>query len=207
MLVRDRMISAGKRVSATLPITSLIETSDQSAASWLPVVDQEGRLIGILTRSDIQKVKEYLVSEKNDSDKKLFAQDFARTNFLFVTENTPIEEATRIMIDYNVSDLPVVKDGFYTGIITEKILLRVLMEITAARRQGVRLTVQLENKSGSLLTLLELIRDQQGTIHGLCTYCAVESEYMITTMRVEGVDKYSLKQALRASGHTVIDIR
>ena len=129
------------------------------------------------------------------------------SRFLFVTEKTPIEEAARIMFDYDMSELPVVKDGYYTGIITEKTMLRVLMEITGARRQGIRLMVQMENKNGELLNLLELIRDQNGTVQGLCTYCAPENEYMIVTMRVDEVDKYNLKQEIRNLGIKVIDIR
>ena len=91
--------------------------------------------------------------------------------------------------------------------INVKNMLRVLMEITGARRQGVRLMVEIENKSGELANLLGLIRDQNGTIQGLCTYCAHENEYMIVTIRVEGVDKYSLKQEVRNMNYKVIDIR
>ena len=129
------------------------------------------------------------------------------TKYLSVTEKTPVEEAVRIMIDYDISDLPVIKDGYFSGVITEKIMLRILMEITGARRQGVRLMVELENKNGEILHLLELIRDQNGTVQGICTYCAQENEYQIVTMRVEGVDKYILKQAVRNMGCKVIDIR
>lgn len=207
MLVRERMISAELRVSANLPISSVIEIYERSGVAWLPVIDQEGRLMGLLMPQDIQKARKALSSAENDPEKKLLASDFIRNNILFVTENTPIEEAARMMIDYDVADLPVVRDGFYTGVITEKIMLRVLMEITAARRQGVRISVELENRTGALLELLELIRELQGTIQGLCTYCAQESAYMIGTMRVEGVDKYNLKQALRNAGYKVLDIR
>ena len=55
--------------------------------------------------------------------------------------------------------------------------------------------------------VLELIRDQGGTVEGICTYCANVNEYLIATMRVEDVDKYALKQAVRNMGYKVIDIR
>ena len=137
----------------------------------------------------------------------MMVQDFMTTKFLFVTEKTPIEEAVRIMIDYDIPELPVVKDGYFCGIITDKTMLRVLMEITGARRQGLRLMVKIENKNGKLLELLQVISDQGGSIEGLCTYCGQENEYIIATMRVEDVDKYSLKQALRNLNVEVLDIR
>ena len=58
MLVRERMFSPGKWISPSFPISSVIETFDQTNPHWLPVVDPEGRLIGLITRSDIQKAKE-----------------------------------------------------------------------------------------------------------------------------------------------------
>ncbi len=206
MLVRERMNPAGKWVAASLPIPSVIDVYEKSEFIWLPVVDQEGRLIGLITLTEIQNGKARL-ADPTENTENLTAQDIMTSRFLFVTEKTPIEEAARIMIDYDMSELPVVKDGYYTGIITEKTMLRVLMEITGARRQGIRLMVQMENKNGELLNLLELIRDQNGTVQGLCTYCAPENEYMIVTMRVDEVDKYNLKQEIRNLGIKVIDIR
>lgn len=205
MLVRERMMSPGKQIQSALPISSVIEIFDQSGLLWLPVVDSEGRLLGLITESEIQKAKEYLSQESKNPEKT--AQDFMTSKFIFVTEKTPIEEAGRIMIDYDVPELPVVKDGYYSGIITEKSMLRVLLEITGARRQGVRLLVQMENQTGELLHLLEVIRDLNGTVQGVCTYCAEENEYLNATMRVEGVDKYVLKQEVRNNGFKVIDIR
>jgi len=206
MLVRERMNPAGKWVAASLPIPSVIDVYEKSEFIWLPVVDQEGRLIGLITLTEIQNGKARL-ADPTENTENLTAQDIMTSRFLFVTEKTPIEEAARIMIDYDMSELPVVKDGYYTGIITEKTMLRVLMEITGARRQGIRLMVQMENKNGELLNLLELIRDQNGTVQGLCTYCAPENEYLIVTMRVDEVDKYNLKQEIRNLGIKVIDIR
>ena len=207
MLVRERMISPGKRLSANLPITSAIEEFEKVSSSWLPVVDQEGSLVGLLTWSDVRKAQSVLASGKQEPESEMMVQDFMTTKFLFVTEKTPIEEAVRIMIDYDITELPVVKDGYFCGIITDKTMLRVLMEITGARRQGLRLMVKIENKNGKLLELLQMISDQGGSIEGLCTYCGQENEYIIATMRVEDVDKYSLKQALRNLNVEVLDIR
>lgn len=207
MLVRERMISPGKRLSANLPITSAIGEFEKVSSSWLPVVDDGGTLVGLLTWSDVRKAQSMLSAGKKDSKDELLVQDFMTTRFLFVTEKTPIEEAVRIMIDYDIPELPVVKDGYFSGIISDKTMLRVLMEITGARRQGVRLMVKLENKSGKLLELLQMIRDLGGSIEGLCTYSGQENEYSIATMRVEDADKYSLKQGLNNLNLEVLDIR
>ena len=207
MLVRDRMISPEKRLSADLPMASVIGVFDKINSSWLPVIDQEGTMLGLLTWADTRRAEKLIESGPQPSDHELLVRDFMTTKYLFVTENMPIEEAARIMIDYDISELPVVKDGYFAGIITDKIMLRVLMEITGARRQGIRLMVQLENKTGELLRLMQIISDHNGSVEGLCTYCGSENEYLNATMRVEGIDKYILKQALKGMDGKVIDIR
>ena len=207
MLVRERMISPGKRLPANLPISSAIETFEKISSSWLPVVDQEGTLVGLLTWSDVQKAQSVLSSGNKKDEGDLLVQDFMTKRYLFVNDNTPIEEAVRIMIDYDIPELPVVKDGYFAGIITDKTMLRVLMEITGARRQGLRLMVKLENKTGMLLALLKLITDLNGSVEGFCAYSGQENEYTVVTMRVEGVDKYTLKQALTGLDCEVVDIR
>lgn len=207
MLVRERMISPGKRVSANQTMASVIETFENVSSAWLPVVDQEGTLLGLLTWADAQKAKKILADGNQNPEIELLVKDYMTTKYLFVTDNTPIEEAARIMIDYDFTELPVVKDGYFAGVITDKLMLRVLMEITAARRQGIRLMVELENKTGELLRLLQIVSDQNGSVEGFCTYCSQENEYLMATMRVEGVDKYSLKQALKSQNFKVADIR
>ena len=207
MLVRERMISPGKWIAPSLPISAVIDSYKQTRPNWMPVVDPEGRLVGLILGSDVEKAEEAVTALGEGGENKYSAQDFMTTKYISVGEKTPVEEAVRIMIDYDLSELPVVKDGFFSGVITEKIMLRVLMEITGARKQGVRLMVEVENKAGELLNLLQMIREQNGVVEGICTYCAHENEYQIVTMRVEGVDKYSLKQAVRNMGYRVIDIR
>ena len=207
MLVRERMISPGKWIAPSLPINAVIDSFKQYRPKWMPVVDPEGRLVGLILGSDVEKAEKAVEMLGETGENKYTAQDFMTTKYISVAEKTPIEEAVRIMIDYDISELPVVKDGFFSGVITEKIMMRVLLEITGARKQGVRLMVEIENKTGELLNLLQMIREQNGVIEGLCTYCAQENEYQIVTMRVEGVDKYSLKQAVRNMGYKVMDIR
>lgn len=207
MLVRERMISPGKWIAPSLPIGTVIDSYEQNRPNWMPVVDPEGRLVGLILDSDVERAEKAVAALDENEENKYTAQDFMTTKYISVAEKTPIEEAVRIMIDYDLAELPVVKDGFFSGVITEKIMMRVLLEITGARKQGVRLMVEIENKAGELLNLLQMIREQNGIVEGICTYCAHENEYQIVTMRVEGVDKYSLKQAVRNMGYKVIDIR
>ena len=130
------------------------------------------------------------------------------TKILSVTEDTAIEEAARIITDYDLPVLPVLRDGFLVGIVTKESLVRVLMEMTGARAQGVRLMIKLPDSRGTLLDVLKIIFDLGGSIRAISSYCSNnELSSVIITLRIQGVDKFVLKQAIRDSVAELIDIR
>jgi acetoin utilization protein AcuB len=80
----------------------------------LPVLDKNGKLVGIVTASDLIHASaapatsldmyelHYLIS-------KLKVETVMTKNPLTVTEDFPIEEAARFMADNNISGLPVLR--------------------------------------------------------------------------------------------------
>jgi CBS domain-containing protein len=75
----------------------------------VPVVDDNGAVIGIVTAIDILKAM-----RKNGSNKKLntiIAKDIMTTNPSVVRPDTPIEDIIDIMIQKEIVLVPVVEDG------------------------------------------------------------------------------------------------
>ena len=75
----------------------------------VPVVDDNGAVIGIVTAIDILKAM-----RKNGSNKKLntiIAKDIMTTNPSVVRPDTPIEDIIDVMIQKEIVLVPVVEDG------------------------------------------------------------------------------------------------
>ncbi|MEW6244702.1 MAG: CBS domain-containing protein [Bacillota bacterium] len=87
--------------------------------SGLPVVDEEGRLVGIISRRDVDKV---LTHELGHAPVRAYMS----VNVLSVSPDTPVEELRRIMVTHDKGRLPVVDGGVLLGIVTRSDLLRVL---------------------------------------------------------------------------------
>jgi len=80
--------------------------------SGLPVVDGEGRLVGIITNRDIRFVKDF---------SKKIADVMTRENLKTVPVGTTLEEAKEILHKYKIEKLPVVdENGYLKGLITIK---------------------------------------------------------------------------------------
>jgi acetoin utilization protein AcuB len=124
-----------------------------------------------------------------------------------VTEDTPIEEAARIMADKKIGALPVMKGEKLVGIITETNLFRIFLELLGARSDGVRLSVMIKDEPGGIANIAGAIRDAGGNIVALVTTAGDAPGYGQVTMKVQGVPLEKLSKAVWPFVEKVIDIR
>ena len=97
----------------------------------LPVLDGEGRLIGILTDRDLRlAVNSPLILRERWQDEMLLQHtsvDACMTpDPITVAPDAPLEEAVALMLRHKISGLPVVEAEHVVGIVTVTDLLRAL---------------------------------------------------------------------------------
>lgn len=98
-------------VSATATIKEVIVEISQKRLGVTAVVENK-KIIGIVTDGDIRRML-----EKYDSFANFKAKDIMSKNPKFVEENSMAVEALRKMEDYSITQLLVLKDGEYRGVI------------------------------------------------------------------------------------------
>lgn len=212
MLVGERM---SKPVITVRPDTSMPEALDMMRKEHirrLPVVNQRGELIGIVTETDLLKASpseatSLSIYEVTYLLSKLTVDRIMTRKVITTTEDTPLEEAALIMTDNNFSGLPVMRDKELVGIITESNLFRIFLELLGARRAGIRVTVSLPDKPGELANLTRAIHNAGGNIIALGTTMGESPAEGWVTFKVEGMEMEPLKKAIQPLVKKVIDIR
>lgn len=124
-----------------------------------------------------------------------------------VREDTPIEEAARMMIDFKVGGLPVVRDKKVVEIINETDLFKLFLEMLGAREPGVRLSALLPDVPGELAKVTKAVFDQGGNITALSTFLGESSENRKITLKVGGLDPQALKKAVEPYVERILDLR
>jgi acetoin utilization protein AcuB len=212
MFVGDRMTRRVITVTPEMPVQDALKKMHLEHVRRLPVLDNRGRLVGIVTESDLQNASPseattlsmweigYLLS-------KITVERVMSKNIITVTEDTPLEEAARIMADNKVGALPVVKGDDLVGIITETDLFKIFLELLGARYSGVRVTAVTHNVPGYLARLAGIISELGGNIVSLGTYEGESANYGKIALKVAGVDLEKLKIAIEPVVEKLVDIR
>ena len=144
MLVGERMKSPVITVRPDMPVVDALNLMRQEHIRRTPVV-KDGKLVGIVSEKDLLNASpspatSLSIYEMNYLLSKIQVKEVMTKNVLTVTEDTPIEEAARIMADNKIGSMPVLRNDQMVGIITETDLFKLLLELMGAREVGVRVT-------------------------------------------------------------------
>jgi CBS domain-containing protein len=98
----------------------------------LPVVDDKGDLVGIITLGDVRGAEaspatSLSVWELNYLLAKLKVEQFMTLQPITLEPDTTIGAAAKLMMEKKVSGLPVMEDGVLVGIITESDIFRMVV--------------------------------------------------------------------------------
>ena len=94
-----------------------------------PVVDSNGRLLGIITETDLLKLLTQGI--QGHSPKEATVADYMSTDVVTVPQTADIYYVAGIFLNNNFRRLPVVEDGKIVGAITRYDLLRVVQTLSA----------------------------------------------------------------------------
>jgi acetoin utilization protein AcuB len=138
---------------------------------------------------------------------KITVSEVMTQNVLTVTEDTPIEEAARIMADNKVGGLPVLRGDEIVGIISETDLFKIMLEMMGARERGVRVTIMVHDKPGGLAEITQAIAGAGGNFISFGTFLGDTPTKGLITFKVEGIDQAKVKEILAPMVEKLVDIR
>jgi acetoin utilization protein AcuB len=178
----------------------------------LPVLDSKGKLVGIVTTLDLihaspSPATSLDIYELHYLLSKLKVEKVMTRKVITVDEDLPIEEAARIMADNGISGLPVMRGNVLVGIITETDLFKLFIELFGARHRGIRLTLLLPEKKGELAKVSNAITKAGGNIVSFATFEGEDPTNAYCAVKVTGVEKDALIQALTPVVEKIVDAR
>jgi acetoin utilization protein AcuB len=211
MLVGDRMSHPVISINPDLPVVDALNLMKRERIRRTPVV-RNGKMIGIVSDKDLlnaspSSATSLSVWEMNYLLSRIKVKDLMTKKVLTVSEDTPIEEAARIMADNKIGGLPVMRADHIVGIITETDLFKILLELMGAREPGVRMSVLILDKPGQLAKLTNTIANLNGNIIAFGQFTGEDPSNREVTFKVSGLDEGQLRSEIEPIVERVLDIR
>ena len=126
---------------------------------------------------------------------------------LVIQQDTPLEEAARMMVDNHISGLPVMRGNTLVGMITESDLFKVFLELLGARAWGLRVTIKIQEGRGVLARLTQQLAERGANIVALGTFWGDDPTNREIAFKVQGIERKELEQILAALDAELLDMR
>jgi acetoin utilization protein AcuB len=212
MLVGNRMSHPVITVYPDMLLQDALDLMHKERIRRLPVVDHRGKLIGIVSERVLLKAypsdaTSLSVWEMRSIMKKVTIEEFLTRQVITVTEDTPIEEAARIMTDNRISGLPVMRDDKLVGFITETDIFKIFLEVMGARDPGVRITAEAIKKPGVLASITKAVYELGGDITALGTFSGESSESAEILIKIDCIDSSKVVEAITPFVEKIMDVR
>jgi acetoin utilization protein AcuB len=211
MLVGERMNHPVITVSQAMSVIDALNFMRKEKIRRAPVV-KDGRMVGIVSENDLMNASpspatSLSVWEVNYLISKITVKEIMKKNVITVKEDTPIEEAARIMADNKIGALPVLRDTNIVGIITETDLFKIFLELMGARESGVRVTAFIAEQTGQLAKITEVIANAKGNFVAFGQFAGEGPANRLVTFKVSNLNLEDVKRLIEPLVERLVDMR
>ena len=200
MLVKYWMNKKVITIDADDSMNTAIRLMKENSIKMLPVMKRD-KLVGIVTDRDLKKAS---ASDATSLDihellyllTKIKISGIMSKNPITVPEDFAIEETAGVLIENNISGVPVVDPkGNIIGIITQSDIFRALISLTGVGKGGIQFAFQIDDRPGSIKELTDVIRKFGGRMTSiLSSYEGMPDGIRKVYIRMRSIDRVSLNE-------------
>jgi len=171
----------------------------------LPVIGAEGRLLGILSKEDIQNALPSIIDANFDESARALANQakveaFMTKDPIIAEPMEPLEKVAATMRKNKVGGIPVVAEGKLVGIITESDIFQAFIEILGGNDEGVRIELSIGSEARSIYRTVDIFKKHDMHLLTLTACNDYSSDNRLLTLRFRGEDIDPLIDDLWSSG-------
>ncbi|MBT9173197.1 MAG: Inosine-5'-monophosphate dehydrogenase [Syntrophomonadaceae bacterium] len=210
MLVKDRMSAPIVTITPETTIPDALSLMEKKGIRRLPVIDKD-RMVGIVTLLDLVRASpspatSLSIWELNYLLARLPVKDVMAKKVVTISPETPIDEAAKLMREHRLGGLPVVSNGMLVGIITETDIFTAFLEMLGVNRGGLRLTLELPDRQGTLAEVAEVFRSSAVNVVSVAVLPSEPGKNVgLSVWRLQGCSNTGLLlDMLREKGYRVV---
>ncbi len=177
MYVKDNMIPSPITIRPDQSVSEAVDLMSENKLHRLPVVDDQEKLIGLVTESVISRntpnsASSLSVYELNYLLNKLKISDIMIRDVITIGKDALLEEAATVLRKYDIGCLPVTEeDGRLIGIITHNDIFTAFIDLLGYNHSGMRYVISIsEDRPGIMEDVARIFKEEEVSISNLAVY-------------------------------------
>jgi acetoin utilization protein AcuB len=212
MIIERRMTRNPITATPEMSIAEASALMKQEKVHRLPVLDKEKKLVGIISEKDIlyaspSPASSLAIHEMAYLLSKLTVKKLMTKDVVSISKDTTVEEAARMMVDQDLSCLPVLEGDHLVGIVSKSDMFKILLELFGARHFGVRLSFLVEDKPGTIAKISQALCDHNIDIITFGTFSGTDPSNAICTIKVQGAPLSKVVDIIKPLVSQLLDVR
>ena len=176
----------------------------------LPVTEGK-KLVGIITRNDINKALPSPVDSSVSLQEQIIASQTKVSSFMTqkpitVGPMVPLEDVASLFRKHKIGAIPVIEDDCLIGIITESDIFDAFIAIMEGEKSDVRIELQIKKRENEIYKIVALCQQFNVLLNSISIYQNFSPEHQLVTIRVNGEQTDKLVDALWDSGMKINQI-
>ena len=176
MFVIERMATDLITIGPDLTIGEAKKIMSENSIRHLPVTDDEGLLVGIVTDRDMRDAMPSTLKKKVDYEETLAIienykiQDIMTRDLLTIYPYYTIQDTLLVIQKKKVGALPVVdEEGHLKGILSTRDLLTAFVNVMGLAEPGTLLCILVEDKRGQMKKIIDIITEENISLGSVLT--------------------------------------
>jgi acetoin utilization protein AcuB len=210
MYVGRKMTTDPITVKPDTPLVNARDLLREKNIKQLPVVDEQGNLVGLLTDRDIKQAwaspaTTLSIYELTYVLQKMTVESVMVKDPITITADATMERAAKILHARRIGSLPVVENNKLVGIITSTDLMEVLLDALGIKEESGRLVVLVKDRIGVLADVCSILKEANISILSMVTLpLHMYPGTFELVMRVNSPDRETAVDHLTQAGYRVI---
>ena len=209
MYVKDNMTRNPYTLGLNQSVSEALDIMSASKVERLPVVDQKGKLLGLVTESLIasntpNNSSSLSVFELNYLLNKLQIKDIMIKEPITVGPDALLEEAATLLDINDIGCLPVVdNDNTLIGIITHGDIFKAIIDLLGYNQMGIRYVINVtEDKPGIMEGIASVCKENNISISNLAVYHTERGiEVVVITVNQKDISDKLIQAGYNVTSH------
>ncbi len=171
-------------------IANACRLMDEHRIRRIPVIDQENKLLGIISKEDLKKALPSAVDASLDEASRALANQVKVDTFMTRTPITvepidTLEKVAAIMRKHKIGGIPVIDGNFLVGIITESDIFKAFVEILGGQNKDTRIELTIRHDNASIYKVFDVLATYDTTINNIAICNTYSAKTKTMTLRIE----------------------